>query len=206
MTDENLEKAHFDPAPLPSDLTIEKYYERIRAQLPQDREQLHFSIPFEDQLNDMKSWEEVRNELKQLESKHGDKITELERKHGNKITELERKHGNDIKELERNLGEYKREANEEKRKSEKKAQKERMERFGLFLGNMLISLSRKLAKQYRPAIANDPSTPTLQQFVISMKDEQFRAAGVPTKVWPFLRKINKVCTLNISPIKILICC
>ena len=196
LSTEGLKEAHFDPTPLPTDHTIDKYHKRIRTQLPEDRQKLHFSIPFEGQLNStMDILEKLQSEMVKTQSemaktqsemaktqsemaktqsemaKTQSEIEEMKKKHESDTAEMKKKHENDIAELKN---------------------KARADKLMLFFGNMLITLARRLAKQYKPAITDDPCTSKLQQFVMSIKDTQLREAGVPTKIWPFLRDFHKV--------------
>ena len=50
LNSESQKRLQLDPAPLPEDKTITMYYERTKAMMPNDREKLHVSIPFEDEL------------------------------------------------------------------------------------------------------------------------------------------------------------
>lgn len=43
-------KLRLDPAATKEDLTITMYHERTQALMPDDREQIHVHIPFEDEI------------------------------------------------------------------------------------------------------------------------------------------------------------
>ena len=197
---EALKAAHFDPKPLDSDLTISEYHKRISTQLPQDREKLHFSIPFESQLDKMiDKFDEIdrlQKDVAEVERKRQSDIAEVERKYQSDIAEVERKRQSDIAEVERNIAELERKHQSDIMALKKKVDEEKennVNRFMLCLGNMLISLARYLARRYKPLIADDVCTTRLQQFAMSIEEKQLQEAGVPSKVWPFLRDIKAVC-------------
>lgn len=65
----------------------------------------------------------------------------------------------------------------------------------MLIANALIDLARKIAKEYKSELLDDPSTTRLQKFAANVNDAQLQQMGIPKKFWSPLRKLEKVCRL-----------
>ena len=71
------------------------------------------------------------------------------------------------------------------------------------IANTLITLAQRMAKKYKPDMADSTATSKLQQFAANLNNAQLKEAGVPPKYWSILRKLNKV---NESHYLLFFCC
>ena len=65
-------------------------------------------------------------------------------------------------------------------------------RLMIFIANALIELARKIAKRYKAELLDDLSTTKLQQFIAKISETQLIEMAILSKLWPFLRKLDKV--------------
>jgi hypothetical protein len=69
---------------------------------------------------------------------------------------------------------------------------ERKQRLTLLVGNAIIDMA-KLIFQNNRSLVEDPSTNRLQQLAANVTDKQLKESQIPSKYWPYIRSLPKVC-------------
>jgi hypothetical protein len=67
-----------------------------------------------------------------------------------------------------------------------------MDRLSLFVGNAIIDMGKFIFRN-NPALVEDPSTNRLRQLAANVTDKQLKESQIPSKYWPFIRSLPKVC-------------
>ena len=100
-----------------------------------------------------------------------------------------------LKVLEEQLHEERRQRlvyEEKVNQQERLLNEERRERLMLLIGNAIIDMA-KLIFQNNRSVVEDPSTNRLQQLAANVTDKQLKESQIPTKYWPHIRSLPKVC-------------
>lgn len=63
LNSESLKRFRLDPAPRTEDSTITEYHQLVRLSLPEERDKLHVSIPFEEELEGIRDLKVIESIL-----------------------------------------------------------------------------------------------------------------------------------------------
>ncbi|KAJ9660964.1 hypothetical protein H2201_006692 [Coniosporium apollinis] len=179
ITENQAKRLCLRPPPLPTDRTISEYTDRISSMYPSDdRPTIQVAIPFE------KTWKDVRNELSSLKAQNADHEKRITNQ-GNTIVDQ----GNTITALQDELTGLKA-AIDQVAKRQAPAEKALKEQLALCAGNAIIKLAGQILE--RCPGETDHSTHRLKQVLPTIPPNKLHEMNVPSKYFPFLRRISEV--------------